>query len=561
MPPRLQDASVLGGVLSNYRACVTILTGVVAVKIALLFALCLTSILVMDEFVQLGFAKYLGNGFFDTIWPVKAVGYAVFYKIAHAIGWDAVSTLLAGRVITALLGCAIVGMIFACARLLYNGLIYSLLVLVTLLSFSNFIERIFRTRAEPLAVFFAVASLLVLLRGEASRKSIFLAGMLTGLAFVTTQKSIYFNIALGAALVIDAAMMREFRLVFVRGFVLLAGWFVIVVLYCVAFGGLSPLPVAHNLFFGPTDLVSEVPKVYTGMDRFLLDTLLKNVLLYAICAAGMGLALARIFSLDSTTRIALVFSVVITGFVYTHNQPWPYVFVMALPFIALWAPKLLQTLSANPRYTNIVCIILAVALGSSFLRNGLYLTQYTNGDQLKVTRMAETVTGQDARYFDGVGMLPNRSEPSPLWLDKPLIERSLDQGVKSELFEIFTKSPPNTVIWSYRLDQVETVIQDQLDASYVKVAPNIRLSGRRLENGASSMFTVPLPGKYALYSDDGQPLAGPVLIEGKPATLPIALSTGPVTIEFGGRAGTALFLPQGRYQNILDANAPDYAFF
>ena len=42
----------------------------VAIKLLILAALALNSVIVMDEFVQLGWAKYLGNGLFDTIWPV-----------------------------------------------------------------------------------------------------------------------------------------------------------------------------------------------------------------------------------------------------------------------------------------------------------------------------------------------------------------------------------------------------------------------------------------------------------------------------------------------------------
>ena len=66
----------------------------VTIKIILLFVLAWSIRLVMDEFVQLGWAKYLFNGLFDTIWHPKAVGYAAFYEVAHLIGWNATSILL-----------------------------------------------------------------------------------------------------------------------------------------------------------------------------------------------------------------------------------------------------------------------------------------------------------------------------------------------------------------------------------------------------------------------------------------------------------------------------------
>jgi hypothetical protein len=88
----------------------------VAAKVSLLFAFAWHSRFVMDEFVQFGWAKYLGNGLFDTIWHAKAVGYVLFYKLAHLVGTDAVSTLLVGRMQVALLACATIAIIYGCAR-------------------------------------------------------------------------------------------------------------------------------------------------------------------------------------------------------------------------------------------------------------------------------------------------------------------------------------------------------------------------------------------------------------------------------------------------------------
>lgn len=543
------------------RAKLPLLVVAIALKIVLLFALSLHSVVVMDEFVQLGFAKYLGNGLFDTIWPVKSVGYAVFYKLAHVLGWDAVSVLQIGRVMTAVLGCCIVGMVYYSSRLLSASRVHALVVVLTLLSFSNFIERIFRTRAEPLAVCFAVASLLVVLRGKAASRSIFLAGILTGLAFITTQKSIYFNVALGAALVIDAACQRDLRLGINRGAFLVAGWFVPIAGYCIVFGGLAPLPVAHNLIFGPVTLVFEVPSLYENMGRFVLDTLAKNAILYAVCLAGMVIGLTQLMQLDSEQRIALVFSVLTCGFVYSHNQPWPYLFVMALPFMVLWVPTLLCAISKRFKNAQLLGLLVVAAVAISFLRNAQYLTHFGNAEQFSVVRAAEQLTGDGEQYFDGVGMLPNREEPSILWLDLPMVLRMQEQGQASELYLIFQRSPPETVIWSYRMDAVEPVIRDRLEASYVKVAPNIRVPGRMLESGLPTRFDAPKAGRYTLYSDRGLAVEGQLKIDGETVQLPASIAAGPATIELIGAPNRALLVQEGKYQGIFDASAPDYILF
>ena len=146
------------------------LSVLIALKIVLLFALAYRSRFVMDEFGQVGYAKYLGNGLFDTIQPAKAVGFTVFSKLAILIGWDATSIMFVGRFQMALLACATIAMIYACARALGQDRQHALAIVLVLLCFSNFMERIFRTISEPLALFFAVAALLVVISGNSAAR-------------------------------------------------------------------------------------------------------------------------------------------------------------------------------------------------------------------------------------------------------------------------------------------------------------------------------------------------------------------------------------------------------
>ncbi|TGT34736.1 hypothetical protein, partial [Mesorhizobium sp. M8A.F.Ca.ET.167.01.1.1] len=86
-------------------------------------------------------------------------------------------------------------------------------------------ERVFRTIAEPLALFFAVAALLAVLRArELGGRQLVAAGILSGLSFLATQKSVYFNVALGLGLVADAALARRYAAGVARGAWLVLGW-------------------------------------------------------------------------------------------------------------------------------------------------------------------------------------------------------------------------------------------------------------------------------------------------------------------------------------------------
>lgn len=515
----------------------------------------------MDEFVQFGWAKYLGNGLFETIWPWKTVGFAIFYKLAHLIGWDATSTLLIGRIQTALLACLTLALIYGCARALGNDRLRSLAIILVLLSFSNFMERIFRTIAEPLAVFFAAAALLVALRGRADQaRTIVFAGMLSGLSFLATQKALYFDVALGIALVADAALARRYRDGIVRGLWLVLGWSLPIVAYCVAFGGSDPLPIARNLFFGPVEVATTGGDVYTDLRNYVWQTLQRNALLYIFCFAGMALAWIRIARVDGRTRIALIFTSIVTALVFAHNQPWPYVFIMALPFMALWSIEPFDRLVDNRRYLGLAGLALGIAVIASFARNIQYL-RIDNRGQLELVARAEPLVGPEDIYFDGVAMLPNRTEPSTLWLDRASILKTVRENQASEAYRIFAIRPPKVILWSYRMDKIEPVIAPLLRDSYVGIAPNLRIAGRRLHHGRPARFDVPIAGTYALYDGNGEPLQAELEVDGSVLGPPFHFMRGSRTITLRTGPATALLLPEGSYAGAIKAGADDDRLF
>ena len=522
-----------------------------SVKLALLFLFAATSRFVMDEFGQLGFAKYLGHELFRTLWPAKAVGFQIFIKLAHLIGWDAVSIVLIGRIQTALLGCAILAMIYACARLLGQDRLRALVIVLVLLSFSNFIERIFRTIAEPLALFFAVAALLTILRGGVRPRTILLAGGLSGLSFLATQKAVYFDVALGLAFVGDGVLARRYGAGIARGAWLVLGWMISVAAYCLVFGGLDPLPVAKALVFGPAEVASSgIAAEYGGLRQFVWQTVVRNLPLYAFCFAGMLMELRRITELGQRQRIALIFSVAITVLVFAHNQPWPYVFIMALPFMSLWALVPVDRLAANPKHFRLAVLVLGLSFGLSFVRN-VQFARIGNANQLALVERAESVLAPGDVYFDGIDMLPNRPEPSTLWLDRHYVLRTLREKESSEAYRIFGDHPPKAVLWSYRMDAVEPVMGSLIRESYVQIAPNLRVAGRRLNRGQPALFDVPVPGRYALYSDSGEPSNGQVEVGGVIHSSPVQLERGRKIVMLKSGPERALLLPQGSYGRAI----------
>src|SRR5690606_16639086 len=144
---------------------------------------------------------------------------------------------------------------YAHARRLRLTPIEAALASLLLMGFSNFMERSFELRSEPLAILLSAMALLTMMRGTAdSTRRLFIAGVLCGLSFVTTQKAVYFNVALGAGLLLDALLAGRYAAMMHRGGMLILGWAAVVVIYAASFGGLNPGLVLNALLFGPLEV-------------------------------------------------------------------------------------------------------------------------------------------------------------------------------------------------------------------------------------------------------------------------------------------------------------------
>ena len=340
-----------------------------------------------------------------------------------------------------------------------------------------------------------------------------------------------------------------------RGVWLVLGWALPILAYCFVFGGGNPMPVAKNLFFGPVEVATTGADVYLNLRTYVVQTLLRNALLYIFCFLGMALAWTRIFRLDGRTRIALIFSSIVTALVFAHNQPWPYVFIMALPFMALWSLELFDRLIDNRRNLGLAWLVLGIAIAVSLVRNIQYL-RIDNASQLEVVTSAQRLVGPEDIYFDGVGMLPNRIESSTLWLDRAHILKTLREKQASEAYRIFVSSPPKVILWSYRMDAIEPVIAPLIQHSYVMVAPNIRIVGQRLRRGAPSNFKVPMSGSYRLYDGGGNEISGKVSVNGVLLDPPLLLSAGNVRLILEDGPVDALIIPEGNYVGLF-SEGPD----
>jgi hypothetical protein len=449
----------------------------IVAKVLFIIVLAWNSRFVMDEFWHMSQPNYLGNGFFDTIQPEKAIGYAVFFKLAHVMANDSAGIMLTGRMLSVGLALALVAITYAHARRLRLAPIEAGLAILILMSFSNFMERSFELRSEPLAILLSATGLLVVMRGTTdSTRRLFFAGVLCGLSFVTTQKSVYFNVALGAGLVVDALIAGRHAAMVHRGGMLLLGWAAVVGIYAVSFGGLNPGPVLKALFLGPLEVAASAQDYYGNLRVYVVQTLLRNAPLYLFCVIGLALEWVRLRQADSSMRVHVIFTTITTVLVFAHNQPWPYVFSMALPFLAPYSITALKKIATRMLAKSVMLIVLILFTAASFQRNIIYLER-SNVDQLALLREAERILPPGGTYFDGTGMLPARRMEPYIWLDAMGVEKTLQEGESGPFARAFLDAQPDLVILTYRTDALLPILGQVLADQYERASIDLMVKG------------------------------------------------------------------------------------
>ena len=94
-------------------------------------------------------------------------------------------------------------------------------------------------RPEPVALFYGLAALWLVTRRQSGLGLCLLAGLISGVAFLTLQKAAYLNLALGLALVGDGLARRAFRDAIAAGAALVLGWGIVVGAYYLFFTALG----------------------------------------------------------------------------------------------------------------------------------------------------------------------------------------------------------------------------------------------------------------------------------------------------------------------------------
>lgn len=535
-------------------------------KLVLLVMLSVNTQYLMDEYPHVVHALLIDRNPYQDVWPFKTLLYAYFYRLAYWLGADAVAVMQIARVQTFALTLIALGLLYGVARNLGRSRLEGLLTVSMALAFSTFMERSFTARPETLAVVFTLAALWAVTRWSARPQAYLaaclVAGLLSGAAFLTMQKAGYFNLALGLALVGEGLMRRSFGQAFVAGGLLVLGWAIAFGVYLGAFvlQGADFTAMLRHIFFGPpTENVTFGHLAYGNLRLYLWQSVSRNIPVYVLCLIGWVVAGKGLTRRPAPERIAWIFTAVIAGLIYGyHPAPWPYNLVMAIPFLALWVPSLLELRRYRPERTRLLVIAgLLIIATLSFARNLRYL-DHDNATQTQVVAAAERLLAPGERYFDGVHMIVTRPHATTLWLQRSAvleIRAAAARGEFSTLETVFAEAP-KLVILSYRTRGIEAALAPFLARSYLPVAPNILLAGAAVAADEATVFEARWAGAYRLYDAQGRPSAARFTLDGRDAAGPVQLETGPHTLRLAPGAGPLYLLPANLAQPVAVMSGP-----
>lgn len=576
------------------RLLVVILLILCTTKVCLLLMMAVTSRYVADEYQQAGYARQIETGFYQALDPVKTVLYAYFYRFAHQVSDSAVELMLVARLQGFVLALGMALLVFGATRRLGGGRTEGLFAVWVLLSFSTFMERAYRVRSDTLATFLALAGLWVAVgdrRGSDSTadrppslRRPLLVGLLVGAAFLSTQKTAYHALAFGLGYVgvglrdalsggVAASKLRDLLRSLLPAVSFCGGWAVSVLAYAVYFGGLDALHVLSVVFLDPLEFALHADEAYGNWWMFLYQTFNRNQLAYGMCFAGLALALVRWRRLPSQRLLALTVALVLTLLVLNHNQPWPYVFVLLLPFLAPWSVEVVDWLA--PRETShgssqsgrraAVLLLFTAILVLAFPRNFFFLNS-NNRLQNQIVAKAEALLGPEDHYADGLGMIPTRPRAGEQWWWDAATLIAIRNSAAKQDFTVMNDTfldQPKLWIINYRVEAVEFLLRSSFPLSYVAVDPNIYLAGSRVPPGETVELVAPWTGVYELYGADGEPRDGELLVNGRRVSSPVALEAGPYHLELADPETEDRFLlPAGsRLDGPLPAQSSPRSLF
>jgi hypothetical protein len=235
------------------------------------------------------------------------------------------------------------------------------------------------------------------------------------------------------------------------------------------------------------------------------------------------------FKKQPLERLATVLAAaIVTVLVWGHPQPWPYLFVMCMPFLALVAPAAL--VQAPQPLKPLLILVTSVLLSQSFTRNVAVLA-HDNRQQLEVVERVEALLAPEDRYFDGIAMIPTRRIAGEFpwwWWDAPTVAElraQIQSGQPSHALSIITQGPKVWIL-NYRLQRFDDFIGSFLALGTLRIDDYILVSGRAIAPGEQTHFRNLWSGSYDLIDSNGERRHHTLLVDDVACDIPCRIGAG-----------------------------------
>ena len=506
---------------------------------------------VPDEFLHVAWAGDLHAGV--HAYAADALGKTrlsiALFRFAYYLGDHTEQVLWINRHLVWLFVVLSLFCLFAIAREVFHNTHGALWAVVWTLLCTTFIERSFRIRSDMIATFLALLAVHSYLSLGSWRRTA-VAGLWLGLAFCTTQKSVYF---IAAFCIAYAAAGRKCLSRPVRDFLIFTAAGVLVFLiYLLVFGrGGYYIEVLKKTFLEDlavkAALGTSFQEYFDTHWHYHVQTFVRNIAFYCLSFIGLTWALMRWRQHRPEQNFVAIYSLAVLIFIFFHRSPWPYVFILVIPFLGIYAGwlsvRIQQALEQAPRLLLAPALaLLLVTAVDAILRHKSHLS-ITNEAQLRAVRAAEAILGPKDTYYDGVRMIGTRRPASPVVLYVPTINRLVEHWETEglELMEELLRNRCKVVIYTHNcLAGLPEGFHRFLQAHYVLIDQNVFVAGAEVTTSPAEVMLV-WGGPYGVRVE-GE--CHDLTIDGK-ATNPSAivpLHAGRHSISFRGEA-TLLLLP------------------
>lgn len=374
---------------------------------------------------------------------------------------------------------------------------YLLVSPVLLLTFSTFMDRSFRVRADLMSTFFATPALIVLLSPQLKVLPIAFGGFSLGLAFMTSQKAVYFVIAFALALIARIVVHYENKLILktILKFGFISGSCFMIPLivqaaYMASQGSLNTF--IENCFFGGYR-AGILAQTYNHTIEYFYQSLKRSPHFWLLGLIGMARGLKQLYEQRKKTpanRVAItVWTLVMLLLISQHTVKFPYLFLTLSPCLALMGAlpvvqvmKYLETkkpfrfAALVPALTIIAVIVLLIIPH----RRNFEKTKRTLHAMDLMTRV-EAITDPSDHVWDGMGLVLTRKRALPYSLTKRWVDER-KSGMDYPVMEHLKKNQPVVAIANNRLKRLTDEEEALLETHFIKDFSRIHVVGQIIEH-------------------------------------------------------------------------------